>query len=107
MTAKVWVVQEGPHDYTPAIKYGDVEFITGLEYSPFENSKANMLVDNDIEKFVSSYIPGKDYIVCAGSPITIARLFMTLGNDHPDALHNILKWDARSAVYVEYKVSSL
>lgn len=104
---RVFVIQEGPHNYLPAEKFGEVEFITGLELSPIKNSKKNESVYSDITKSLSKYRPGTDYILPSGNPATVAMVFLTMGKLHPNQVHLLLRWDSMSNGYVMHHVSNL
>lgn len=99
----VWVVQENNNDYSPAELFGTVKFITRNEYRSVENSQQNEQVISDVRNFVSSYVPGHDYIVPVGNPIVIALVVLSLGSQS----HTFLKWDRRRGVYVPHTISTV
>ena len=96
--AIVWVVQEGRNDYSSAEEFGEVRFITELDYNSLRISQQNTLVAADIRKFRTQYIPEVDFIIPAGNPIVVALVTMTLGNGK----HKFLKWDGRRAAYIPF-----
>lgn len=104
--ANVWVVQENNHDYSMAEKFGTVNFITTLNYTAIPNSEQNKNVIHDIKNFSSQYIPGVDFIVPAGNPITVALVVMSL-QQYSNLSHNFLKWDGRAACYVPFSISPM
>lgn len=99
----VWVVQEVNNNYEPAEQFGLVEFITRSEITNIPKSKQNTNVHMDVREFLSKYIPGYDFIVPAGNPMTVALVTMSL----PVGEHNFLKWDGRRALYVPHMISQL
>lgn len=99
---RVFVTQEGPHDYQPAQRYGDVVFMTKDELSPFASSRRNVDIVADIKLAMVDYIPGFDYLLPAGSPVAIAYVFM-LASRSGDT-HRVLKWDNRAHQYSEFSV---
>ncbi len=103
MDSKVFVFHEGPHNYTPAMLYGDVSFITNREISPFVTSQNNEAVWMDIRKFISIYHPGTDYLIPTGSTVLIAYVFMYISRTHhPSTSHALLKWDNQMGEYIEF-----
>lgn len=99
---KVWVLQENVHlDYAPAAEWGDVEFITRHDVSPFKRSQQAEGFESDMKKFISKYIPGTDYIILTGNPVAIVKL----GMDIPRGEHKFLKWDVRRNQYHEVGVT--
>lgn len=66
----VWVTQEmSDLNYTPANVYGDVRFITGLDFSTQEGvaSIKNPQLVSEIEKFAAKFDDAIDYLVPSGS----------------------------------------
>lgn len=100
---RVWVIQEGRNDYSPAEEFGEVHFVTKGDFVKFENSVQNGEVVADIRKFNTEYIPGVDFIIPAGNPVIVALVMMGL----VESTHNILKWDGRRATYVPFKLNPI
>ncbi|WP_373081940.1 hypothetical protein [Zhongshania sp.] len=105
MTAKVFVTQEAHrYNYAPAEAFGEVHFITQKEMSTVGNSRINEQIALDIKRFLAGYIPGTDYLITSGNPITGAQIMMSLGRKFGDCEHNMLKWDSASRQYLNHKV---
>lgn len=100
---RVFVTQEGPHDYMPAQRFGDVVFMSHDEISPFAESRRNAEIVEQLRLSMVDYIPGYDYILPSGSPVTIAHVFM-LASRSGDS-HRVLKWDNRAHAYNEFSVN--
>lgn len=100
---RVFVTQEGPHDYTPAQRFGDVQFMTRDEISPIATSLRNEETVKQLRLAMVDYRPGIDLILPAGSPVTIAYVFV-LASRLGDT-HRVLKWDNRSHMYQEFAVT--
>lgn len=103
MNTLVFITQDGPFDYSPAQEYGDIVFLTDREITPLSNQPTNKRIVEDIVRIVGeSYIPGRDWILPAGSPIAIAHalraMFKKVGP------HQFLKWDAQRRRYLEYTI---
>ncbi len=97
---RVFVIQEGRGDYTPAEEFGTVHFVTTGELTKFEDSKQNDEVMHDIRRMLAGYIPGVDFIVPAGNPALVSLVMMSLSG----VAHNILKWDGRQSRYIPYNL---
>lgn len=73
---KVFVVQENPNlNYTPAERYGEVVFLTAIEFSPMKNSPRNAAVLETIETAMKHFDPSKDYLLLSGNPIIMGYVF--------------------------------
>jgi hypothetical protein len=102
----VFVVQEGPHDYGPALDYGelDILFKGEITSAPVGVSPRNQGLLAEVYGRLASYIPGHDYVLLAGSPVAIAWVCFLLGERHPQACHNFLKWDTQLRRYLPYVI---
>ena len=73
---KVFVVQENPNlNYTPAERYGEVVFLTAIEFSPMKNSPRNAAVLETVEVAMKRFDPSKDYLLLSGNPIIMGYVF--------------------------------
>ncbi len=97
-----WVTQEGNNDYSPAEEFGEVRFITRGDLRSMQGQQ-NEAVCQDIRKFLTEYIPGKDSIILAGNPMVGALVILSLRGP----VHQLLKWDGRRAAYVPFQLESL
>ena len=66
-------------DYSPAMVYGDIEFITKADMPLHPRSAVQLTWDADVAFFVSEYNPDKDYIITTGQPIAIFSVGHALG----------------------------
>ena len=104
---RVFVAQEGPHDYTAAMKYGQVLFVCDREITPtpLTLSSKNAETIARIERVMTDYIPGHDYMIMTGSPIAIAHMLRAaFKRPIVDGMHCILKWDPRQQDYQLYQI---
>lgn len=99
---KVWVVQEGNNDYSPAEQFGEVNFITSSDLRVTPGSRQSIAVLQDLRRFLAQYVPGVDYVVPVGNPMVIALVCLSL----PRGSHRFLKWDRRRAGYVPFTLNS-
>jgi hypothetical protein len=102
MSTRVFVIQEGSNDYSPAEKYGEIHFITKSDLRNIEGCQQNEVLFADLRKFWSEYIPGEDFIVPVGNPALIALVGMSL----PPGVHKFLKWDGRRAEYIPFHLNA-
>lgn len=101
---KVVVVQENPHlDYSDAERYGDVEFITNLEYSDMANSLNNEHVLSDVRNKMAKFNPNEDYLLMTGNPITMGYAFhLAMEIAEAGAARQqikLLRWDGITRTY--------
>ena len=102
MMNKIWVVQEGKNDYSPAEEYGEVNFVTKADLRPINGSQ-NEQVEHDIKKFLASYVPMADFILPSGNPMVVVLLVMSLPFGH----HRFLKWDKRRGIYIPHIIGGV
>lgn len=103
MASKVFVIQESNFDYSKAEKFGEVVFVTSLEYNSVPGSNYNKRIIADIRKAFSDYIPGEDYLIPTGSPALMALVMVSIGAKWPNQSHQILKWGNMERDYKVYK----
>lgn len=84
----VWVVKEqvvrgavgsNAMDYSPAMVYGDIQFITRSDMPLHPASTVRALWDEDVEDFVKKYDEERDYIITTGQPTAIFAVGHALG----------------------------
>lgn len=108
----VWVVKEqalrgptgpAPMDYTPAYKYGDVQFITDCDL-PLTRGTSGLkdLWTQQVKKFHRVYNPDRDYIVLTGSPLAIFLIGAIIGAINSTYRPKILVWRRESNEYVPF-----
>ncbi|MCK5609706.1 hypothetical protein KAR91_47975 [Candidatus Pacearchaeota archaeon] len=88
-------------DFAEAEKFGEVIFLTSLEYrpEPVPNSFNDAII-NDIKRGMTAYISGLDFIMTTGSgiPNIIVGGLLRAGE------HKILKWSNQRKTYELFKV---
>jgi len=100
--AKVFVTQEISRiNYASALEYGDVVFLTCDEYKPEPtNGEINKEIKHSIAKHMKDYVPGVDYILTSGSPVSILLTGMIMAATTVAMTgHKILKWNNQSNRY--------
>jgi hypothetical protein len=84
----VWVVKEQAirnqvgataMDYTPAMYYGDIQFVTRTDMPMHPGSSIRSIWEEDVAKFVTDYNPDADFIVATGQPTAIFEIGYRLG----------------------------
>jgi len=100
--SKVYISQESLNiDYTEAKRFGEVEFVTDLEFSLLDSSLKNRRIMDRIREIEDAFDPIADFVVMTGSPITFGIFFHRLavkatGHGMPIKL---LVWDRRLRQY--------
>jgi len=88
MKPKVWIVKEqvvrnaighNAMDYTPAMRHGDLEFITRSDMPMHKNSSVLANWVTDVANFVDKYDESKDFIITTGQPTAIFAIGHALG----------------------------
>lgn len=92
-----------PLDYTAAYKYGDIEFITELDFPIYGRGSAAAQWGGAVEKFLNKYDPIRDWLVLTGSPLSIFLLGLRLGN--AEITPRILVWRRDSNEYVPLELN--
>jgi len=105
----VWVVKEqvkradtgsSVMDYTPAMKYGELRFITQFDLPTHPNSSVAAEWYKDVNRFLEECDDTQDFIVLTGSPLAIfvigracgmAKVFLT-----------VLVWKREQNMYVPF-----
>ena len=101
----VWVLQESlvpggngtPMDYSPAERFGDVQFVLNIEPSRQQGGTINQHVYAQLLRMAELYREDRDYLVLTGSPLSIFMAGMVLVE--VDKTPNILAWDRRTRTY--------
>lgn len=68
-----------PMDYSPAMAYGDIEFITKTDMPSYPNSSIQVNWESDVIRFVEKYDPDHDMIITTGQPTAIFAVGHALG----------------------------
>ncbi len=98
MNPRVFVSQEhGQLDYTPAESFGDVVFLTRLDWSPVRSSLTNTALVQEIRDRLRDFRPDEDFITTSGSPVVAGIVFMIL-REKTDSV-NVLRWSNRDHRY--------
>lgn len=99
----VYVVQEQQRfDYSDAERYGEVKFLTNLEYNGLRNSFRNKQATVDIRLGMADFNPNADYLLMTGSPVAMGYAFwlaMLKASNAGIFKLNILQWDRESNHY--------
>lgn len=80
----VWVIKEqvsqgNAMDYSPAMFYGDIKFVTRSDIPLHPRSSVQLTWDNDVKTFVNEYNEDTDFIVATGQPTAIFAVGHALG----------------------------
>lgn len=98
---KVYVTQESQLDYTEALKYGDIVFLTspGDRLSSVPASLGNEEITWKMETRLKDFADD-DYLLCTGAPAHMAIAGSILG----DRLKQMLVWDNRTMSYFPLRI---
>ena len=84
----VWIIKEQllrgehaamPMDYTPALQFGNIEFVTRNDMPMYGKSQVQEMWNVDVLEFVSKYDEFTDFIICTGQPTAIFGVGYALG----------------------------
>jgi hypothetical protein len=81
----VWICKEQSRgsgnimDFTPAMAYGEIQFITRSDLPLYPDSGIRMKWHGDVDDFVAKYDPSCDLIVTTGQPTSIFAIGHALG----------------------------
>lgn len=103
---KVWVIKEQmvrteigtePMDYTPAMRYGDLEFVTHGDMPLYGRSDALRNWHQDMFAFAAEYDQERDYIITTGQPaaFVVAGWYLGRANKVP----RFLVWRREEGMY--------
>jgi len=68
-----------PMDLSPAMAYGDIEFITRSDMPLYPNSSIQSAWTEDVQKFAAKYDQKADFIIAIGQPTAIFAVGHALG----------------------------
>lgn len=68
-----------PMDFTPAMEYGDIEFITTHDIPLYPKSNIQRNWEIDVAMFVKKYDDTRDFIITTGQPTAIFAIGHRLG----------------------------
>lgn len=77
---KVWVIKEQTMrasagsmvvDYSPAMEYGELNFITQTDMPLYPGSQLQRFWEEDVKRFIDEYDPKEDFIITTGQPMAI------------------------------------
>lgn len=86
----VWIIKEQmlrgeicpiPIDYTPAMEFGDIEFITHHDMPLYGKSSVQEHWNRDVVNFAKKYDPNRDFIITTGQPMAILAVGFVLGQE--------------------------
>lgn len=104
--SKVWIVKEqvirgdtGPivMDYSPAMEFGEIEFITHHDMPLYGKSAVQDMWNEDAKRFAKEYDEFSDYIVTTGQPTAIFAIGWVLGL--ADKVPRFLVWRREEGRY--------
>lgn len=96
--AKVFVTQEKGFDFTKAEAFGELVFMTDLDFWNNKKSGHNArLVEKLVEKLALVDFENDSFIL-VGSDMVIAAVFMLVGRAGIRRV-NILRWSSRDQIY--------
>lgn len=97
---RVFVVQENPNlNYTSAEQFGEVVFMTAVEFSPMKNSPRNKFILDGIEAMMRDFDPDVDYLLLSGNPIIMGYVFHLAMSKKPEV--SVLWWSRDDRKYNE------
>ncbi len=88
-TPTVWIIKEQmvrgeihpiPMDYSAAMEYGDLEFITRHDMPMYPKSSVQEQWNRDVANFSIKYNPETDFVVTTGQPMAIFAVGWVLGS---------------------------
>lgn len=106
----VWVIKEQSKrgdsgssimDYTPAMKYGEIKFITDFDLPTHQASSAAESWQKAAARFVVEVDFDRDYLILTGAPLAIFTIGLLIGatNKFP----RILVWKREQGIYVPFQ----
>lgn len=96
----VWVTQERQgFNYTDAERFGDLVFITHLDYTLPTNSSGNERIKDAITRSAMQFKPDDDMILLSGSPVVAGVFIGEVVAKHRPRQLRIVKWDNRESQY--------
>lgn len=108
MPAKVWIVKEQmmrgdlgsvAMDYSPAMKYGELEFITTIDLPLHARSMVHATWGKEVDRFVKEYDGDTDFIITTGQPLAIFMIGWMLGYFGKTAPTRFLVWRPQENQY--------
>jgi hypothetical protein len=85
----VWVIKEQmlrgeigplPMDYSKAMEYGDLKFITTHDMPLYGRSSVQEQWNRDVTEFVQEYDPIRDFVITTGQPMAILCVGYAMGS---------------------------
>lgn len=105
---RVFVTQEVRNsrvkiDYAPARSFGQIQFLTIMDYSSDDSSIFNKVLVEELRGRLADFDPENDYVVVTGSPLVAAIVFMILR----ERTHRVkfLRWSNRDFQYSETTIN--
>jgi hypothetical protein len=99
----VWVTQDTNKDFSGALQFGDVKFLTDDDVHSIEGPHNTWLFGH-LNRRVEKIDPRKDWLVIAGSPYVAATVFMLLGLQGKQSVR-VLRWDNRDHRYIPMNIN--
>lgn len=85
---KVWIIKEQmirgetspiPMDYSAAMEFGDLEFITHHDMPLYGKSSVQETWNRDVQEFVHQYDAIRDFVITTGQPMAIMCVGFAMG----------------------------
>jgi len=86
-----------PIDYSPALKFGDLQFITSHDMPLHSASSVQTNWNANVAQFVVGYDQKSDFIICTGQPMAIMTIGFLLGR--AGKVPRYLVWRRQAGVY--------
>jgi len=95
---KVFITHESlSFDYTPAKRFGEIDFLTANDLSAHDKSPTNRNTVSEIRAKLEEF-QADDYLLPSGSPI-ITGLAMAILHEEFDQI-NVLRWSKNQQDYI-------
>jgi hypothetical protein len=106
MKSNVYVcVDSSGRNFTDALRFGDLVFVTSSDLNALESSPRNAQVTSEIVRKLATFTED-DYLLLVGSPVLIGVCFHVAAINLGDAGKiKLLQWDRQSTCYVPLSVS--
>ena len=106
---KVWVIKEQSRrrdvgsavmDYTPAMEFGELRFITEFDLPLHPRSTIAAEWAKNVNKFMTDFDPSVDSIILTGHTLSIFLIGMIMSIAHPGAPPKVLIWKGDQGRYI-------
>jgi hypothetical protein len=104
-SSTVYITQAGSLDYASAEQYGA---LVALAHGELTFGTIEREVMQQIRDKLKRYVPGRDFILLSGSPLTIAWVCLMISELEPmeGTKHRFLKWNKHERQYTLYEIKT-